>query len=250
MIDPRYSIINQRLEKIRRIIAVSSGKGGVGKSMVSTALALSLANEGFRVGLFDLDFTGPSTHIILGIPKNVQPREEKGIVPPIVYGLEYMSLVYYVGDNPAPMRGGDVSNALIELLSVTQWGALDFLVIDMPPGIGDAVLDLMRLVQRIEYLIVTTPSLLAFEVVKKQVALLCELKMPILGIIENMKMSKSDAIAKETIMLGIKYLGEVPFDAQVEASIGNPEKLMATALGSAMPQIKKALIDRGNPNVS
>ena len=114
--------------------------------MVATALALSLVKEGCRVGLFDLDFTGPSTHIILGVPSNLQPKEEIGIVPPKFGGLAYMSLVYFVGDNPAPLRGTDVSNALIELLSVTQWGELDFLIIDMPPGIGDAVLYLVRLV--------------------------------------------------------------------------------------------------------
>ena len=172
--------------------------------MVATALALSLAKEGCRVGLFDLDFTGPSTHIILGVPSNVQPKEDKGIVPPTFEGLEYMSLVYFVGDNPAPLRGADVSNALIELLSVTQWGNLDFLIIDMPPGIGDAVLDLVRLVERIEFLIITTPSLLAFEVVKKQVALLCELKMPIIGVVENMKMDNANAVEMATEKLGVK----------------------------------------------
>lgn len=240
MIDPRTSVINQRLAGIRRIVAVSSGKGGVGKSMVATALALSLAKEGCRVGLFDLDFTGPSTHIILGASANVQPKEDKGIVPPTVEGLAYMSLVYFVGDNPAPLRGADVSNALIELLSVTQWGALDFLIIDMPPGIGDAVLDLVRLVKRIEFLIITTPSLLAFEVVKKQVALLCELKMPIIGIVENMKMDKANSIQVDTEKLGLKYIGAIPFDPQVEAAIGNPAKLLDTAIGRAMPQIKKS----------
>ena len=161
MVDPRTSVINERLSRINRIIAVSSGKGGVGKSMVATTLALTLAHNGCKVGLFDLDFTSPSTHVILGA-ENVQPKEEKGLIPPTVHGLEYMSLVYFVGDNPAPLRGADVSNALIELLSVTQWGALDFLVIDMPPGIGDAVLDLVRLIKRIEFLIVTTPSLVGF----------------------------------------------------------------------------------------
>jgi ATP-binding protein involved in chromosome partitioning len=231
-------VINERLTRIGRIIAVSSGKGGVGKSMVSSALALSLAKEGCKVGLFDLDFTGPSTHIILGVPKSVQPIEEKGLVPPSVEGLAYMSLVYFVGDNPAPLRGVDVSNALIELLSVTQWGSLDFLVIDMPPGIGDAVLDLVRLVERLEFLIITTSSLLAFEVVKKQVALLCELKMPIIGIIENMKMDKNDIVEAETKKLGIKYLGAIPFDPQVESAIGDPTKLIDTAIGKAMRQIK------------
>ena len=193
VIDPRTSVITERLSRISRIIAVSSGKGGVGKSMVATALALSLAKEGCKVGLFDLDFTGPSTHIILHAP-NTQPKEEKGLIPPTIHGLEYMSLIYFVGDNPAPLRGADISNALIELLTITQWGTLDFLVIDMPPGISDAILDLVRLVKRIEFLIVTTPSLLAFETVKKQVALLCELKMPIVGVVENMKIDKATTV--------------------------------------------------------
>ncbi len=242
MIDPRTTVITERLTKTRRIIAVSSGKGGVGKSMVATTLSLSLAKEGYKVGLFDVDFTGPSTHIILGVPKTVQPTEDKGIVPATVEGLEYMSLVYFVGDKATPLRGIDVSNALIELLSVTQWGELDFLIIDMPPGIGDAVLDLVRLVGRIEFLIVTTPSLLAFEVVKKQVTLLCELKMPIIGVIENMKADNSIAIKRETIQLGLKYLGAIDFDTKVESSIGNPSKLLGTTIGEAMEQIKKAAL--------
>jgi ATP-binding protein involved in chromosome partitioning len=242
VIDPRTSVISKRLAKVRRIVAVSSGKGGVGKSMVATALALSLAKEDYRVGLFDVDFTGPSTHIILGVSQSVQPTEDKGLVPATVEGLEYMSLVYFVGDNPTPLRGQDVSNALIELLTVTQWGELDFLVIDMPPGIGDAVLDLVRLIHRIEFLIVTTPSMLAFEVVKKQVALLMELKMPIAGVVENMKMDKSTAVQRETEKLGLRYLGAVSYDAKVESSIGVPKKLLQTALGEAMEKVKKSVV--------
>ena len=249
MIDPRTSVITERLAHIGRIVAVSSGKGGVGKSMVATALALSLAREGCQVGLFDLDFTGPSTHIILGTPSNLQPKEKKGIVPPNFEGLSYMSLVYYVGDNPAPLRGADISNALIELLSVIQWGTLDFLVIDMPPGIGDAVLDLIRLVRRIEFLIVTTPSLLAFEVVKKQVSLLCELQMPIVGVVENMKMDRANDVELAVQKLGLRYLGAIPYDAAVEAAIGNPQKLLETAIGQTLGQIKKAAASqRGKPN--
>jgi ATP-binding protein involved in chromosome partitioning len=246
MLDPRISIINERLAKTKRIIAVSSGKGGVGKSMVATTLALSLAGDGYKVGLFDLDFTGPSTHIIMGVPKSLQPKEEKGLVPPTVNGLAFMSLVYFVGDNPAPLRGTDVSNALIELLAVTQWGSLDYLIIDMPPGIGDAVLDLVRLVKKIEFLIVTTPSLLAFEVIKKQVALLCELKLPIIGVVENMKMDKAQVIQKETGRLYLNYIGDIAFDQRVESSIGNPAKLLSTTLGHSMKEIKKALADKGN----
>lgn len=243
MTDPRTSVIKERLNGTSRIIAVSSGKGGVGKSMVATTLALTLANSGCKVGLFDLDFTGPSTHIILGAPK-VQPKEEKGIVPPLVDGLEYMSLIYYVGDNPAPLRGVDVSNALIELLAVTQWGKLDFLVIDMPPGIGDAVLDIIRLIQRIEFLIITTPSILAFETVKKQAELLCELKMPIIGIVENMKTPRASNIKVEAEKLGIRYVGAIPFDPAVEDTIGSPDRLIKTDAAKGIQQIADEAILR------
>mgnify|MGYP005846687529 CR=1 FL=1 len=235
MADPRTSIINERLKRISRIIAVSSGKGGVGKSLVATTLALTLARKGMKVGLFDLDFTSPSTHIILGA-KNTQPKEEKGIVPPVVKGLEYMSLIYYCGDNAAPLRGVDTSNALIELLAVTRWSPLDFLVIDMPPGIGDAVLDLVRLVKRIEFLIVTTPSRLAFETVKKQLSLLRELKMPIIGVVENMKMGTAQSIRQQTAQLGIAFLGEIPYDPQVEEAIGDETKLLGTALAQKVKE--------------
>ena len=243
MIDPRASIIGERLAKTGRVIAVSSGKGGVGKSMVATALALGLAREGFRVGLFDVDFTGPSTHIILGVSQDVQPKEDRGLVPAKVEGLCYMSLVYFIGDRPAPLRGVDVSNALIELLAVTQWGKLDFLIVDMPPGIGDAVLDLVRLVKKIEFLIITTPSLLAFEVVKKQAALLEELGMPIIGVVENMKQdNNSRVIEEQTKQLGLRYLSAVAFDPNIEKAIGDPAKLLDTALGEAIANLAKVLL--------
>ena len=236
MVDPRTSVITERLSKIKRIIAVSSGKGGVGKSLIATTLALTLAREGCKVGLFDLDFTSPSTHIILNAEKT-PPKEEKGIIPPNVHGLEYMSLIYFSGENPTPLRGADVSNALIELLAITQWGRLDFLVIDMPPGIGDVILDLLRLVNRIEFLIVTTSSLLAFETVKKQVSLLCELKAPIIGVVENMKMTESNCVRDETEKLGLRFLVEVSFDSKVEESIGNEAKLLKTSIGRALKQV-------------
>jgi ATP-binding protein involved in chromosome partitioning len=229
MVDPRTSIISERLKRIRRIIAVSSGKGGVGKSLVATTLALTLSGKGCKVGLFDLDFTSPTTHIILGA-KNAQPKEEKGLVPPNVNGLEYMSLIYYSRDQAAPLRGEDVSNALIELLSVTRWSQLDYLIIDMPPGIGDAVLDLIRLVHNIEFLIVTTPSQLAFETVKKLASLLRDLKIPIIGVLENMKMTSTDNVKIQTEKLGIPFLGEIGYDPKVEEAIGDETKLLNTAI--------------------
>jgi ATP-binding protein involved in chromosome partitioning len=236
MVDPRTSVINERLERIGRIIAVSSGKGGVGKSLVATALALELSRRGCRVGLFDLDFTSPSTHLVLGV-RDARPKEEKGIVPAVVKGLAYMSLVYYSGDEATPLRGADVSNALIELLAVTRWGELDFLVIDMPPGIGDAVLDLVRLVKRIEFLIVTTSSLLAFETVRKQVSLLQALKVPIIGVVENMKMNDATSVERETGKLSLKFLGGIPFDFKVEEAIGDVPSLLDTVFARKIREL-------------
>lgn len=229
MIDPRISIINQRIQRIGKIIAVSSGKGGVGKSLIASALALILAKKGYEVGLFDLDFTSPSTHIILGIA-NIKPKEEKGIVPPTVHGIKYMSIIYYSGDHASPLRGADVSNALIELLSITRWNKLDILLIDMPPGIGDVTLDLIRLFKNIEFLIVTTQSQLAFETVRKLIGLLNELKIPVIGVIENMKMTSSKSIQQRTRKLGVKFLSDIPYDQNIEEAIGIADKLLNTML--------------------
>ncbi|MCW4010980.1 MAG: Mrp/NBP35 family ATP-binding protein [Candidatus Bathyarchaeota archaeon] len=240
MADPRTSIIPERLSRVRRVVAVSSGKGGVGKSLIATSLALSLAERGCRVGLFDLDFTSPSTHLILGA-NDVQPTEDKGLIPPKVAGLEYMSLVYYSGNEAAPLRGAETSNALIELLAVTLWNELDYLVIDSPPGIGDALLDLVRLVPQIEFLIVTTPSRLAFETVKKQLRLLQELKIPVVGIVENMKMTQASSVKQQTEALGIRFLTEIPYDPAVEDAIGNPQKLFSTAIGRKVRELSKTM---------
>jgi ATP-binding protein involved in chromosome partitioning len=240
LVDPRTNIIGERLKHIRRIIAVSSGKGGVGKSTVATALALALSDKGCKVGLFDLDFTSPSTHLLLGV-KDVQPREEKGLIPPVVKGLEYMSLVYYSKDQALPLRGAETSNALIELFAVTLWGKLDYLVLDMPPGIGDAVLDLVSLVPRIEFLIVTTSSQLAFETVRKLVTLLQELKVPIVGVVENMKMTKSQSVQQKTEALSVKFLAEIPYDTKIEAAIGDAEKLLGTVVAQEIKKVAQAI---------
>jgi len=233
MIDPRLNIIDKRLAKIRKIIAVSSGKGGVGKSLIASTLALTLSRSGYQVGLLDLDFSSPSTHIILGV-KGVYPREEKGIIPPVVHGLAYMSIIYYAGNRPSPLRGIDISNAIIELLAITQWGSLDFLVIDMPPGIGDATLDMIRLIKKIGFLVITTSSKVAFETVRKLIELLGSLKVPVIGVIENMKMTDSLFIRRNIESLDMPFLGGIEFDYKLEESIGNPNKLLETQFGRSL----------------
>lgn len=234
-VDPRLIIINERLKEIRRVIAVSGGKGGVGKSLVASTLALLLARRGFKVGLFDADFTSPSTHAILGV-KKLQATEDRGIIPATVHDLRFMSIVAYSGNSALPLRGADVSNALIELLAVTRWGALDFLIIDMPPGINDATLDMLRFLGKIEFLIVTTPSILAFETVTKLVSLLSDLRIPIIGIIENMKIKDNPAIKQLSERIRVNFLGAIPFDENVEDALGDVERLLGSLFAKKLDE--------------
>ena len=237
MIDPREIAINARLEKVKRIIPVVSGKGGVGKSLVSTTLALALAEKGYKVGLLDLDFHGASDHVILGFEPKEFPEEDKGVVPHTVHGIKFMTIAYYTEDKPTPLRGKEVSDALIELLTITRWDELDYLVIDMPPGLGDQLLDVLRFLKRGEFLVVATPSKLALNVVRKLVQLLLEEKHEVLGIVENMKLDEEkdvEALAKE---FGIPYLGGIPFYPDLDAKIGNVDELMKTEFAERIREI-------------
>ncbi|MBE3121724.1 MAG: P-loop NTPase [Thermoplasmata archaeon] len=225
--EPRTSVIEKRLKNIKRIIAVASGKGGVGKSLVASSLALHLAHNGHKVGLLDLDLYGPSSHIILGI-KDEFPAEEKGIIPPTVHGISFMSIVYFTQEKPSPFRGVDISNIILELLAITQWGSLDFLIIDMPPGIGDETLDVIRYMKTSEFLVVTTPSKVAMGAVSKLLKILIELKKPVLGVIENMTMTDSSFIKQEVKKLNVRYLGKIHFDETLEEAIGNADRLAET----------------------
>ena len=236
MLDPRVAIIEKRLSSINKIIVVSSGKGGVGKSIVASTLALILTRKGFKTGLLDLDFTSPTTHVVLGAI-NLHPREEKGVVPPEVHGVKYMSLVFYLGDLISPLRGSDLSNAFLEMLAVTRWGKLDFLIIDMPPGISDLMLDVLKYVKKACFLIVTSPSKMAFETVRKLLGLLKDLKVPIIGVIENMKMNESTYVKREVEALGEEFLGEIHFDANLEDSLGDVDKLLKTSFAEEIGEI-------------
>ncbi len=240
MVDPRISIIDERMRRVSRIIAVSSGKGGVGKSLLASTLALTLVRKGYKVGLFDLDFTSPSTHIILGL-KEAHPVEDRGIIPPLVHGLRYMSIIYYSSGRATPLRGTDFSNAFIELLSITNWGDLDFLVLDMPPGIGDATLDVIRLIKRVSFLLVTTSSPLAFETVRKLLCMLKELNVQIVGIVENMKTGSSN-IQQESRKLNVRFLGEILYDPMVEEALGNAEGLLRTVFAKETEKLLEYLI--------
>jgi len=238
--DVRLSVIDKRLQKINRIIAVASGKGGVGKSLVASTLALNLSKKGYKVGLLDLDLYGPSSHVILGINDFSFPEEEKGILPHKIDDISFMSIVYFTQDKPAPLRGTDISNIIIELLAITQWGELDYLIIDMPPGIGDETLDVIRLVKKSEFLVVTTPSKVAMGAVSKLLLILKELNLPVIGVVENMKMTEGDYIKDSVKKYDMVYLNAICFDKDLEDSIGIPDKLVNTIfmkdLSNIMPK--------------
>lgn len=226
--EARTSVIEKRLKNIDRIIAVASGKGGVGKSLVASTLALNLAQKGHSIGLLDLDLYGPSSHIILGLDNFSFPEEDKGIIPPKIHNISFMSIVYFTEDKPSPFRGIDITNIIIELLAITQWKDLDYLIIDMPPGIGDEVLDVIKYIKKGEFLVVTTPSKVAMGAVGKLLRILSEMHLPILGVLENMKMQKGTYINDTISEMNIPYIGSIPFDHDLEEAIGNGQLLLTT----------------------
>ncbi len=237
IVDPRVKGIEGRLEKVKRIIPVVSGKGGVGKSLVSTTLALVLAEKGYKVGLLDLDFHGASDHVILGFEPKEFPEEEYGVIPPTVHGIKFMSIVYYSEDKPTPMRGMEISDALIELLAITRWDDLDYLIIDMPPGLGDQFLDVLRFLKRGEFLVVATPSKLSMNVVEKLLTLLKERGHRILGIVENLKLDEERDIEELAKRFDVPYLTGIPLYRDLEDKIGKPEELLRTDFAEKIREI-------------
>ncbi len=228
VIDPRESVIDERLSLCRRIVAVTGGKGGVGKSLVSAGLALRAADSGLKTGLLDLDITTPAQHLILGFDGEF-PEEERGLVPPLFHGVRFMSLSHFSGEGPAALRGRDISSAIIEMLAITLWGELDLLVIDMPPGMSDAVLDVLRLIPRAESLMVCGPSKVSFSAVEKMIVLLRQVKAPVLGVLGNMTRRGCTFVRESTERFGAAHLGDIPFDEELEARIGDPDRLLRSA---------------------
>ena len=237
MIDPREKIIKERFRNIKRIVSVAAGKGGVGKTLIATSLALALSRRKYKVGLFDLDFYGPSCHVVLGV-KDIFPKEEKGIIPPTVYDISLMSIIFFAKEEPLPLRGKEVSDAIIELMAITRWGSLDFLIIDLPPGIGEETLEVIRFLRDSEFLLITTPSKLSLEVVQRLIKLLKSTNVNILGLIENMAMNNYMGVSKKLANKnGIQFLGSIRFDKEIEPAIGNPEKLVSTQFFTELEKI-------------
>jgi ATP-binding protein involved in chromosome partitioning len=239
--EPRPSVIQTRLKDVNQVIAVASGKGGVGKSMVASTLALTLAKQGKKVGLLDLDLYGPSSHLILGFSPDGFPDEEHGIIPQEIKGIKFMSLVYFSEDKPGAFRGDDVTNIILELLAITRWDDLDYLILDLPPGIGDETLDVISYIPQTKFLVVTTPSKVAFGAVEKLLKILIEGKLPLLGVVGNMVRDSSEYISQEVSNLRVDYLGSLSYDASVEEVIGRPMKLLVTTFAKDVQKVSKKL---------
>ena len=177
------------LANVKNIIAVASGKGGVGKSTTAANLALALSREGARVGILDADIYGPSQGIMFGIAPGTRPqiREQKWFVPIEAHGVQVMSMAFLADDNtPMVWRGPMASGALIQLFTQTAWNDLDYLVVDMPPGTGDIQLTLAQKVPVAGAVIVTTPQDLALLDAQKGVEMFRKVNIPVLGVVENM----------------------------------------------------------------
>ncbi len=238
--DPRPAIVARRLAGIGRIVAVTGGKGGIGKSSVSVGIALGLAAGGARVGLLDLDLSGPSDHVILGVRRPTF-TEVDGLVPMTAAGVSFMSIASIVGDRPAPLRGGDISNAILELLAVTTWGGLDVLVVDMPPGFGDALLDAVRYLDRAEYIVVATPSALVLETSRRTLELLARLGVPVIGLVENLRRDGDPPVRERLDSGTLPVLGVIDYDPAYEAALGDVERLRRTRFAMATARIAERL---------
>lgn len=177
------------MEGIKNIIAVASGKGGVGKSTTAVNLALALAQEGANVGILDADIYGPSVGIMLGIAEGTRPEtvEGKYFVPIEVHGVQAMSMAFLVSDNtPMVWRGPKVSGALLQLINQSKWNNLDYLIVDMPPGTGDIQLTLAQKIPVTGSVVVTTPQDIALLDCKKGIEMFRKVDIPVFGVIENM----------------------------------------------------------------
>ena len=227
----------QLLPTIKNVVAVASGKGGVGKSTTAVNLALALAAEGARVGILDADIYGPSQPMMMGIEGRPESSDGKTMEPLENYGVQVMSIGFLVDtDNPMIWRGPMATQALEQLLRQTHWGELDYLIVDMPPGTGDIQLTLSQRVPLTGAVIVTTPQDIALLDAKKGLKMFEKVGVPILGIVENMAVHVcsqcghvehifgAEGGKRMAAEYGVDYLGALPLDLAIreQADAGRP----------------------------
>lgn len=239
---PKIPVLNsdaQILPGVKYTIAVASGKGGVGKSTVAVNLAIALIKEGFKVGLIDADIYGPSIPLMLGInenPKIVSINGRNRLLPVVKFGLKLMSIGFMVDAGEAVVwRGPMAASALKQFISDVEWGELDFLIYDMPPGTGDIQLTLTQTIPLTGAVIVTTPQDISLADARKGAKMFQKVNVTVLGIIENMSYYNNPDGTKEYIFgkdggrklsaeMDLKFLGDIAIDTQIRigGDEGNP----------------------------
>jgi ATP-binding protein involved in chromosome partitioning len=242
---------------VKHIIAVASGKGGVGKSTTAVNLALGLAANGLATGLLDADIYGPSMPRMLGVTEKPESADGKMLKPIERFGLKTMSIGYIVNeDTPMIWRGPMVSSALEQMLRDVEWGGLDVLVVDMPPGTGDAQLTLAQRVALAGAVIVSTPQDIALVDARKGLNMFRKVAVPVLGIVENMSYflcphcgERSEIFGhggarEEAEKLGVPFLGEVPLHLDIRTTSDSGHPIVVSKPDSAHAQAYKNIAGR------
>lgn len=234
-------------QNFRNSVAVSSGKGGVGKTTVAVNLAISLAQSGARVGLLDADILGPNVPMMMGVEVMPPPQNRK-LIPAENYGVKFMSMAFLTKpDQPLVWRGPMLHSAIRQLLTDVDWGELDYLIIDLPPGTGDAQLSLAQAIPLTGAIVVTQPMQVAAADALRGLKMFEKLEVPIIGVIENMSgeffgTGAGERLAEEQ---QVPYLGAIPLDAEVRIGgdrgtpivVSDPDSPAARAFAEISPSV-------------
>ncbi len=255
---------------IKHIIAVASGKGGVGKSTVAVNLAVSLSRTGYKTGLLDADIYGPSAPTMLGLRQKPEVADGK-LQPPEAHGLKVMSMGFLVEEEkPMIWRGPMIQSALRQFLADVAWGELDFLIVDMPPGTGDAQLTMAQKVPLAGAVIVSTPQDIALLDARKGLNMFRQVGVPVLGIVENMSVYVcprceheehifgEQGAEKEAARLGCPFLGAVPLhidirtagDAGTPVVAAQPDGAQARAFAGIAEKVAEALLEKAGRRIA
>ncbi len=255
---PTNPFANQnKVSGVKKIIAIASGKGGVGKSTCSANLACALTHLGAKVGLLDCDIYGPSIPLMMGVHEKPTVNEAERLVPPSNHGVKVMSIGLLVTDDqPVIWRGPMITKTIQQFLLAVEWGELDFLLVDLPPGTGDAQLSLCQTVPLDGGVIVTTPQEASLGVVRKGIAMFNKVNVPILGIVENMSYFTTPNGARveifghgggkqEAARQNVPFLGEVPLFTEIREAGDGGTPIVVSApnhpAGKAFMQIAEII---------
>src|SRR5690242_1379497 len=244
----------QLLPNIKNIVAVASGKGGVGKSTTAVNLALALAAEGATVGILDADIYGPSQPMMLGLAGRPESKDGKTLEPMEAYGVQAMSIGFLIDtDTPMVWRGPMVTQALEQLLKDTNWRDIDFLIVDMPPGTGDIALTLSQKVPVTGAVIVTTPQDIALIDARKGLKMFEKVGVPIVGVVENMAIHICSKCGAEEHIFGeggaarmcadynVPFLGSLPLDIRIREQADSGRPTVIADPDGAIAQAYKAI---------